>query len=396
MHTHAILDPLESSSLLTDDERAIRDAAALAVDRDLLPLAAAAFEAGLVPKQVVAALGRMGGFGAALKTHGCPGYGGVKSGLITQEIERADSGFRSCSSVQSSLVMWPIANFGTQAQQDRWLPRMRTGLALGCFGLTEPESGSDPGSMRTTARRDGSGYLLQGHKRWSTNGLSAEVAVIWAKLEDSGGDEGPRSIRGFLVDTSLPGFKARPIAHKMSLRASESAELFLEGVRVPESALLPGAKGLGAPLRCLNEARYGIAWGAVGAAAACFESARDYVKARHQFGKPLAAFQLVQARLAQMYLDIGQAQLTCIQLGRLKDRGALTPVQVSFAKRQHVAMALDAARSARELLGANGILLDHAPIRHLLNLETVKTYEGTHDVHTLVLGRHITGVDAFS
>jgi glutaryl-CoA dehydrogenase len=398
MHCHAELDPLDSSSLLTDDERATRDAAAAAVDRELLPLAASAFEEGALPAQVVRALGAMGAFGAALRGHGCPGWGAVRTGLVYQEIERADSGFRSCASVQSSLVMWPIAELGSPEQQQRWLPRLRSGEALGCFALTEPESGSDPASLRTTARREGGQWVLDGHKRWSTNGLSAEVGIIWAKVvgEAAQGDEGARAIRGFLVELGSTGVKRRPIEHKMSLRASESAEILLEGARLPLEALLPKARGLGAPLRCLNEARQGIAWGAVGAATACYASARDYAQQRHQFGKPLASFQLVQEKLAQMYSDIGLAQLACVQLGRLKERGQLTPVQVSLCKRNHVAMALRTARAARELLGANGILLDHPPIRHAMNLETVLTYEGTHDVHTLVLGRHVTGVDAFS
>jgi glutaryl-CoA dehydrogenase len=394
MNCHAELDPLDVSSLLTDEEKRLRDETARIVDEELLPLAADAFEKGEMPKAAVRALARMGAFGAALKGHGCPGLNAVAAGLMVQEIERADSGFRSCASVQSSLVMWPIASFGSPEQQDRWLPKLRAGESLGCFALTEPLSGSDPASMTTHARKDGDTYVLNGHKRWSTNGLSAEIAIIWAKLE--GGGDGAKAIRGFLVETATPGFVRKPILGKMSLRASESAELLLTDVRVPASAMLPAARGLGAPLKCLNEARLGISWGAVGAATACYASARDYTKGRSQFGKPLAAFQLVQAKLAQMYSDIGTAQLVCVQLGRLKERGALTPVQVSLAKRAHVAMALDTARAARELLGANGILLEHPPIRHLMNLETVRTYEGTHDVHTLVLGRQVTGLDAFS
>jgi glutaryl-CoA dehydrogenase len=382
MSCHALLDPLDASSLLTDAERALRDEAARAVDEGLLPLAADAFEKGEMPDAAVRALARMGAFGAPLFGAGPMGYG-----LMMQEIERADSGFRSCASVQTSLVMWPIATFGSQEQKERWLPRLRSGEALGCFALTEPQSGSDPGSLQARAVRDGPGWRVSGHKRWATNGNQAEVALVWAKTE---GDD-PRSIRGFLVERGR--FEARPIPGKMSLRASDSAELLLESAPAEP---LPGASGLGAPLKCLNEARFGIAWGAVGAAAACFAAARDYVKERKQFGKPLGAFQLVQEKLARMYTDIGNAQLACVQIARLKERGALTPVQVSFAKRAHAAMALDAARSARELLGANGITLAYPPIRHLLNLETVKTYEGTHDVHTLVLGRHITGLDAFT
>ncbi|MBS2021644.1 MAG: acyl-CoA dehydrogenase family protein [Deltaproteobacteria bacterium] len=398
---HAELDPLDTNSLLTDAERALRDRVARIVDEEILPHAAPAYEAGVLPREVVAAIGRAGAFGPWLTTHGGPGLGAVACGLVLQELERADSGFRSCASVQGSLVMWPIATFGSEAQKDKWLPRLRTGEALGCFALTEPTSGSDPASMKTRAVKDGDGYVLSGHKRWSTNGLSAEVAVVWAKVIEPGGPdpegpEGSKLIRGFLVERGMPGFEPREIKHKMSLRASESSELFFHEVRLPASAMLPGAKGLGAPLKCLNEARMGIAWGAVGAATACYASARDYTKARVQFGRPLASFQLVQAKLAQMYSDIGTAQLVCTQLGRLKEQGKLTPTQVSFAKRQNVAMALDTARVARDMLGANGILLDHPPIRHAMNLETVKTYEGTHDVHTLVLGRAVTGMDAFS
>src|SRR6267378_3811168 len=357
MNCHAELDPLEASSLLSAAERSLRDAAARATDERLLPLAAGAFEKGEMPDAVVSALAQMGAFGASIH------LGPMAYGLMMQEIERADSGFRSCASVQTSLVMWPIHALGSAEQKAKWLPRLRSGEALGCFALTEPLSGSDPASLQTRAVPEGALWRLTGHKRWATNGNKAEVAVVWAK---AGGDDA-RSIRGFLVERGQ--FQARP---------------------------LPGATGLGAALKCLNEARYGIAWGSVGAATACFAAARDYVKERKQFGKPLGSFQLVQEKLARMYTDIGLAQLACVQLARLKERNALTPVQVSFAKRAHVAMALEAARSARDLLGANGITLAYPPIRHLLNLETVKTYEGTHDVHTLVLGKHITGLDAFA
>jgi glutaryl-CoA dehydrogenase len=398
MHCHAELDPLAADSLLRPDERAVRDAAARAVDDELLPLMPEAFERGEVPAQVVPALARLGAFGPTIAGQGWEPLGPVAYGLMLQEIERCDSGVRSIASVQGALVMWPIAEYGSPEQRARWLPALRRGEALGCFALTEPQSGSDPGGLQTRARRDGDGYVLDGHKRWATNGLSAKVALVWAKLVEGPGDAdpGPKAIRGFLVEAGAPGLEQRPIPGRMSLRVSESAELLLRGVRVPASAMLPGAKGLGAPLSCLSQARYGIAWGAVGAATACYASARDYAKGRVQFGRPLGARQLVQQRLAQMYSDIGLAQLACVQLGRLKERGELTPVQISLAKRAHVAMALDAARSARDLLGANGITLAHAPVRHLLNLETVKTYEGTHDVHTLVLGRHVTGLDAFS
>ena len=381
MNCHAELDPLGCAASLTALERRARDEAARTVDEKLLPIAAAAFEAGELPDSVVAALAEMGAFGASIDR------GPLQYGLMMQEIERADSGFRSCASVQTSLVMWPIDAFGSDEQKARWLPRLRSGAALGCFALTEPDSGSDPASLRTRAVEDGAGFRITGHKRWSTNGNRAEVAVVWAK---QGGDDA-RAIRAFLVERGE--FTARPIPGKMSLRASDSAELFLDGAKAEP---LPGALGLGAALKCLNEARYGIAWGAVGAATACYAAARDHARQRKQFGRPIGSFQLVQEKLVRMYTAIGFAQLACIQLGRLKERGELTPVQVSLAKRAHAEMALDAARSARDILGANGITLDHPPIRHLLNLETVKTYEGTHDVHTLVLGRHITGLDAFT
>jgi glutaryl-CoA dehydrogenase len=316
MNCYAELDPLASATLLTDAERRVRDEAAAVVDERLLPLAADAFERGAMPDAAVRAIAELGGFGEKDP---------VLYGLRMQELERADSGFRSCASVQSSLVMWPLANFGSPEQQ-KWLAPLQRGEALGCFALTEPLSGSDPGSMTTRAVQDGPVWRLTGHKRWATNGLRAEVAIVWAKTS---GDDA-RSIRGFVVETAQPGLVRREIAHKMSLRASESAELLLDGaVGTP----LPGAAGLGAPLKCLNEARFGIAWGAVGAATACFASARDYVKERKQFGKPLGAFQLVQEKLARIYTDIGFAQLACIQLGRLKQRKELTPVQVSFATR---------------------------------------------------------------
>jgi glutaryl-CoA dehydrogenase len=396
-HCHAELDPLNADSLLRPDERAVRDAAAQVAD-GLVPLMAGAFEREQVPAEVVPALARLGAFGPTIAGQGWEAIGPVAYGLMLQEIERCDSGVRSCASVQGGLVMWPIAEYGSEEQKKRWLLPLRRGEALGCFALTEPQSGSDPAGLSTRARRDGDGWVLDGHKRWATNGVTAKVALVWAKVAENEGDAdpGPKAIRGFLVERGTPGFEQRPIPGKMSLRVAESAELILRDVRVPASAMLPGARGLGAPLSCLGQARYGIAWGAVGAATACYASARDYTTARLQFGKPLAARQLVQAKLAQMYTDIGVAQLACIQLGRLKERGELTPVQISLAKREHVAMALEAARAARDLLGANGVTLAHPPIRHLLNLETVKTYEGTHDVHTLVLGRHITGLDAFS
>lgn len=394
MNAFAIADPLALEGELTEAERRVRDDVAAVVDRSLLPIIADAFEAGRFPRELVPEIARTGLLGGTLTTHGCAGMGAVAYGLATAELERGDSGVRSFASVQGALVMWPIATYGSEAQKDRWLPGLAKGELVGCFGLTEPESGSDPGSMRTRARKDGSGWILEGTKRWLTNGPIADVALVWAKAEGEG--EGPASIRGFLVPLPSPGAVMGTIPRRMSLRASVSGELSLDGVRLPAEAMLPGVKGLKGPLSCLNQARYGIAWGAMGAHAACLEAARDYARTRMQFGKPIATKQLVQAKLAEIYTALGHSQLTALRLGRLKEQGKLTPAQVSFGKRANVAFALDAARSARDMLGGNGILLDHAPMRHLMNLETVKTYEGTHDVHTLVLGREITGLDAFS
>ena len=391
-HCHAELDPLAVDGLLSPEERQAREAAARLVDREVLPSIAEHFDRGTFPRELVPSLADLGVFGATLHREGFPGLGHVAYGLILQELERGDSAIRSCASVQSSLVMWPLAEFGSDEQQARWLGPLQRGESLGCFGLTESGSGSDPASMRTRAVKDGDDWILDGGKLWITNGTIADVAIVWARTDE---EPGAKGIRGFVVDTKTRGFSAHDIPRKMSLRASVTSELVFDGVRLPASALLPKARGLGAPLACLNQARFGIAWGAVGAATACYAAARDYAKARVQFGKPIGAFQLVQAKLAKMFTDIGLAQLACIQLGRLKETGTLTATQVSLAKRNNVAIALDAARAARDILGANGITLDYPPMRHLMNLETVRTYEGTHDVHTLVLGRHITGLDGF-
>lgn len=394
MHVYGIADPLGLEADLSEDERRIRDATSRMVDDELLPIIAEAFEAGRFPRELIPSFAKLGLLGGPLSGYGCAGLGQVAYGLAVAELERGDSGVRSFVSVHSTLCMWPIHAFGSEEQKQQWLPAMARGEKIGCFGLTEPTSGSDPASMKTVARRDGTDWVLTGEKRWVTNGTFADVAVIWAKAEGEG--EGASSIRGFLVPTDSPGLERTEIEGKMSLRASASGAFRLGGVRVPADAMLPGAKGLKAALSCLNQARYGIAWGATGALAACLESARDYTVAREQFGKALAARQLVQARLAEMYSALGHAQLLAMRIGRLKETGRLNPVQISFAKRANVDAALQGARTARDLLGANGILLEHPPVRHLLNLETVRTYEGTHDVHTLVLGRAITGLDAFS
>lgn len=392
MNVFAIADPMLLELELSDAEKQARDQAARFVDEEVLPVVADAFDRGEFPRDLIKGAAQAGLLGSTLTGWGCAGLGHVAYGLAMAEVERGDSGLRSFASVQGALVMWPIATYGSDEQKERWLPGMAKGELVGCFGLTEPTSGSDPASMKTVARKDGDDWVLDGEKKWLTNGPFADVALIWAKTED----DSASSIRGFLVETGTPGFEMRSIPRRMSLRMSESGECSLRGVRVPSSAMLPGVKGLKGPLTCLNQARYGIAWGAIGAHAACFESARDYAKSRIQFGEPLGARQLVQAKLAQMYTTLGQAQLTALRVGRLKEQGGLTPTQVSFAKRANVEAALDAARVARDVLGGVGITLDHPPIRHLLNLETVKTYEGTHDVHTLVLGREITGLDAFS
>jgi glutaryl-CoA dehydrogenase len=391
MHALGIADPLSLEGELSEAERRVRDGVAAFVDRSLLPVVAEAFEAGRFPAELVPELAATGLLGGTIQGHGCAGLGHVAYGLALAELERGDSGVRSFASVQGALVMWPIAAYGTEEQKARWLPRLARGEAIGCFGLTEPEAGSDPGSMRTRARRDGADWVLDGEKRWLTNGPLAQVALVWAKTGD-----GPETIRGFLVELPSPGATMSSIPRRMSLRASASGQLRLDGVRVPEAAVLPGVQGLKGPLSCLNQARYGIAWGVTGAHAACLESARDYSKSRIQFNRPIAARQLVQQKLAETYSSLGQAQLLAYRMGRLKEQGRLTPAQVSLGKRANVAAALEAARSAREVLGGNGILLDHPPMRHLMNLETVKTYEGTHDVHTLVLGREVSGLDAFA
>jgi glutaryl-CoA dehydrogenase len=338
---------------------------------------------------VVPQLGELGIFGASLTGYGCAGLSNVAYGLIMQELERGDSGLRSFASVQSGLVMYPIHRFGSDAQKDRWLPALQRGAAIGCFGLTEPDHGSDPGGMATRAVRRGDHHVLNGTKLWITNGSVADVAVVWAK--DEGGEIG-----GYLVEHGTPGFGALDIHGKFSMRASITSELSFQDCRIPLENRLPGAKGLKAPLACLSQARYGIAWGAVGAAQACYDWALQYAQTRVQFGKPIAGFQLVQRKLVWMVTEITKAQLLCLQLGRLRDGAGVRPQQVSMAKMNNVWMALETARMARDILGAAGIVDEHPIIRHLLNLETVITYEGTHDVHTLIIGRDLTGLDAFA
>ena len=382
------VDYYQCDDLFSEAERGVRDMVRQWVETRYLPRAADCFERGVFPVDLIPELAEMGLLRMNFNEDGSRDLNHVAYGLACQELERGDSGLRSFISVINSLVMYPVARFGSAAQKSRWLPALARGDEIGCFGLTEPEAGSDPQSMRTRAVRDGEHYVLNGRKMWITNGELADVAVIWARTADG--------IRGFLVEKGTPGFSAHPIQRKFSLRASVTSALVLEDVRIPSDYLLPGTEGLKSALMCLNEARYGIAWGAVGAAMACYETALNYAGERIQFKAPLASFQLVQAKLVKMLTEITKAQLLCLQLGRLKDQGRARHTHISMAKMNTAAEALKIARAARDILGANGISLGFHVIRHLLNLETVNTYEGTQDIHTLAIGRDITGVSAFS
>jgi glutaryl-CoA dehydrogenase len=379
--------------LLSEEERAIRDTVREWVDDNLMPVIGDAYVAGKFPKQLIPQMAELGLFGANLpEEYGCAGLNNVAYGLIMQELERGDSGVRSFASVQGALVMYPIYTFGSEEQKKEWLPQMASGKVIGCFGLTEPDYGSNPAGMITTAKETTDGWVLNGAKMWITNGSTAQAAIIWAK---TGKLDDPDSIRGFVVPTDSKGFSAKDQKGKLSLRASDTSELVLQDVRVPKNSLLPKSGGLKSPLMCLTAARFGIAWGAVGAAMACYDWALQYAQQRVQFGKPIASFQLVQQKLVWMITEITKGQLLVLQLGRLKDAGTLRPQQVSMAKMNNVQIALDTARLARDILGAAGIVDEHPVIRHMLNLETVNTYEGTHDIHTLIVGRDITGLDAF-
>jgi glutaryl-CoA dehydrogenase len=380
-------DFLHIDALLGDEERMIRDTVRAYVREQLLPQVPDWFERGVLPRETARGLGSLGLLGMHLEGYGCAGASAVAYGLACLELEAGDSGLRSLVSVQGSLSMFAIWRYGSEEQKQEWLPRMAAGDAIGCFGLTEPDAGSDPGSMRTRARRDGDDWVLSGTKMWITNGSVADVAVVWAQT-----DEG---VRGFLVPAGTPGFTTQDIHQKLSLRASVTSELILDDVRLAADARLPEAAGLRAPLSCLSEARFGIVFGAVGAARACYEAALDYSVTREQFGKPIGAFQLTQAKLAQMLLKVNQGALLALHLGRMKDGGTLRPEHVSFGKLANVNAALEVAREARQVLGANGITLEYPVIRHMNNLESVVTYEGTADVHTLVLGQAITGLAAY-
>jgi glutaryl-CoA dehydrogenase len=390
MGTFTGVDYYGLDELLSPEERLTRDSVRVFVEREVVPVIEGYHAREEFPRALIPRLAEIGVFGANLGGYGCAGMNNVAYGLIMQELERGDSGLRSMASVQGALSMYAIFRFGSEEQKRRWLPEMAAGRAIGCFGLTEPDHGSDPGGMTTRAREDGGHYVLSGVKRWITNGSIADVAVVWAKTREGGGE----TIRGFLVERGLPGFSTHDITGKFSLRASITSELVLEEVRVPRSSLLPEAEGLGAPFSCLNQARYGIAWGALGAAMTCYDTALSYARTRTQFDRPIAGYQLVQQKLVHMVTEITKGQLLAWRLGRLKDAGRLTPQQISLAKRNNVAQALDIARLARDILGANGIVNEYPVIRHLLNLETVNTYEGTHDMHTLIVGRDITGLDA--
>ena len=384
------LDPLDLydvRSELTDDERMVQETVARFVDDAVIPLMREAFEQHTFPMELVSQVAELGLFGSSIDGYDCAGLNSVSYGLICQELERGDSGLRSFVSVQSSLVMFPIHAYGSDEQKDRWLPAMARGEAIGCFGLTEPHGGSDPGNMKTHAKRDGDDWIINGAKMWITNGSIADVAIIWAMT-----DEG---VKGFLVEKDTPGYTTQEIENKFSLRASVTSSLFLDNVRVPDSAVLPGVTGLKGPLSCLTQARYGISWGVIGAAQACLKEVLAYTEDRVLFNRPISHTQTIQIRMAEMARRITSAQLLSLRLGRIKDAGKLSPSQVSLAKWNNCRAALDIARDARDILGGSGISAEYVPIRHMLNLESVITYEGTETVHQLVIGKELTGVNAF-
>ncbi len=393
--TFSALDYYEIDGLFTEEERMIRDSVRRFVEAKLDPVIAKHYEEATFPSELIREFGALGLLGSNLEGYDCPGMGAVAYGLAMQELERCDSGIRSFCSVQGSLAMFPIWAYGSEAQKQRYLPKMARGELIGCFGLTEPDFGSNPTGMITTAKKVAGGYRLDGAKRWITNAPVADLAVVWAKLEGASDGRPGSDVRGFIVERGTKGFSTVTMKDKWSLRASVTGELFFEGAVVPEDALLPSVKGMRGPLSCLSQARYGIAWGAVGAAMACYDSALSYAKERVQFKRPIAGYQLVQKKLVDMVEEITKAQLLSLQLGRLKEAGKVKPAQISLAKRNNVAMALDCARAARDILGGNGISYAYPPGRHMMNLETVFTYEGTNDIHTLIVGQDITGLAAF-
>src|SRR5678816_3738890 len=387
-------DFYDIDSVLTEEERAVRDSVRQFVDDRVLPIIGNCYVDGRFPKELIPEMASLGVLGANLpEEYGCAGLNNVAYGLIMQELERGDSGIRSFASVQGALVMYPIYAFGSDEQKKHWLPLLASGQEIGCFGLTEPDYGSNPAGMITTARETADGWVLNGTKMWITNGSQATVSIIWAK---TGGVDDPKSIRGFIVPTDTPGYAAKDQKGKLSLRASDTSEIHLQDVHLPKDALLPKSGGLKSPLMCLTQARYGIAWGAIGAAMECFDEARRYAGSRVMFDKPIAATQIQQVRLTEMLTEITKAQFMTLQLGRLKDAGTMTPDQVSLCKRNNVSMACDCAREARRLLGANGILVEYHSMRHMANLESVYTYEGTHDMHSLIVGQAITGHAAYT
>ena len=387
-------DFLHLDSSFTEDELLVRRTARDFVEDNIVPIIEDCFREGRFPRELVPMMGELGFFGATIEGYGCAGMSNVEYGLVMQELERGDSGLRSFVSVQSALVMYPIHAFGSDEQKDTWLPALASGKKLGCFGLTEPGFGSNPGGMTTRARHAGDEYILNGEKMWITSGTISDVAVIWAKLEDEG--TGNDSVRGFLVETDRPGFSSAEVHGKWSLRASSTSGLTLQDVHVPVANMFPKAKGLKSPLMCLNQARYGISWGAIGAAMSCYDTALQYAKLRKQFhDQPIAGHQLIQEKLVWMASEISKAQLLSLHVGRLKDAGTVGHQHISMAKRNNVWMALECARMARDILGANGITDDYPIMRHMMNLESVKTYEGTHDIHALILGQHLTGIAAY-
>ena len=380
-------DFLGFDRLLDPEERLLKDTVRRWVGDRVLPSVGDWFAEGILPRELATELGGLGLLGMHLDGYGCPGASAVEYGLTCLELEAGDSGLRSMVSVQGSLAMFPIREYGSEDQRREWLPRMAAGEVLGCFGLTEPDSGSDPGSMRTTARRDGPDWIVNGTKTWISNGSVADVAVIWARSGDG--------VRGFIVPTDTPGLAARDIPRKLSLRASHTSELTLDDVRLPREAALPGVSSLRGPLSCLTEARYGIIWGAMGAARSCYEAALDYATTRRQFGRPIGGFQLIQRKLVEMMVSVNRGLLLSLHIGRMKDQGQAGPEHVSLGKFDNVRMALDVARTSRSVLGANGITLDYPVMRHMNNLESVITYEGTNEIHTLILGQSLTGLQAF-